>query len=78
MEPIQTSLKKTQTNDILYSLLKEIDKYNDKQIRQKLTLTNPLPRVIFIKSKAKNLSLYSIKGTRNETRSEHESQNDSH
>ncbi len=41
MKPISQSLngdqiKKTQTNDILYSLLKEIDKFNDAQVRGKM------------------------------------------
>lgn len=29
-------VKKTQTNDILYSLLREIDKFNDAQVRQRM------------------------------------------
>ncbi len=30
------NIRKAQTNDILFSLLKEIDKYNDSQVRQKI------------------------------------------
>lgn len=31
-----TNLKKMHTNEILYSLMKEIDKYNDQHVRQRL------------------------------------------
>lgn len=50
MKPLSVSastnnLRKAQTNDILHSLLKEIDKYNETQVRQKVMLESYETRV---------------------------------